>query len=157
MYIQSFCRFPTLCNLIEPARLSVHGIFQVRILKWVAISTPGDLPDPRIKPRSLVFTCLRETQVQSLGQEDPLKKEVATHSSTLAWKIPWQRSLVGYSPWGCRVGHDWETSLSTCLPGGLFTTASLGKPEKGKRIHQFGEKPFQEKRLVNETRLPGII
>ena len=32
---------------------------------------------------------LRETCVRSLGQEDPLEKEVATHSSTLAWKIPW--------------------------------------------------------------------
>ena len=32
---------------------------------------------------------MQETQVRSLGQEDPLKKEMATHSSTLAWKIPW--------------------------------------------------------------------
>ena len=32
--------------------------------------------------------------------EDPLEKKMATHSSTLAWKIPWTRSLVGYSPWG---------------------------------------------------------
>ena len=32
---------------------------------------------------------MRETQVQSLGREDPLEKETATHSSTLAWKIPW--------------------------------------------------------------------
>ena len=32
---------------------------------------------------------MRETQVQSLGQEDPLEKEMATHSSILAWKIPW--------------------------------------------------------------------
>ena len=32
--------------------------------------------------------------------KDPLEKEMATHSSTLAWKIPWRRSLVGYSPWG---------------------------------------------------------
>ena len=32
---------------------------------------------------------MRETQVQSLGQEDPLEKEMAAHSSTLAWKIPW--------------------------------------------------------------------
>ena len=31
-----------------------------------------------------------ETQVRSLGQEDPLEKEMATHSSTLAWKIPWR-------------------------------------------------------------------
>ena len=53
---------------------------------------------------------MRETWVQSLGQEDPLEKEMATHSSILAWRIPW--SLVGYSPWGGRVGHDWATSLS---------------------------------------------
>ena len=32
---------------------------------------------------------MQETRVQSLGQEDPLEKEMATHSSTLAWKIPW--------------------------------------------------------------------
>jgi len=32
---------------------------------------------------------MREAQVRSLGQEDPLEKEMATHSSTLAWKIPW--------------------------------------------------------------------
>ena len=43
---------------------------------------------------------MRETQVQSLGQEDPLEKEMATHSSTLAWKIPWTEEPVGYSPWG---------------------------------------------------------
>ena len=41
-----------------------------------------------------------ETWVQSLGQEDLLEKEMATHSSILAWKIPGQRNLVGYSPWG---------------------------------------------------------
>ena len=41
-----------------------------------------------------------ETQVRSLGWEDPLEKEMATHSSTLAWKIPWTEELVGYSPWG---------------------------------------------------------
>ena len=41
-----------------------------------------------------------ETQVRSLGQEDPLEKEMATHSSILAWKIPWTDDLVGYSPWG---------------------------------------------------------
>ena len=36
-----------------------------------------------------------ETQVQSLGQEDPLEKKMATHSSILAWRIPW----TVYSPW----------------------------------------------------------
>ena len=39
---------------------------------------------------------MRETQVRSLGREDPLKKEMATHLSTLAWKIPWAESVVGY-------------------------------------------------------------
>ena len=43
---------------------------------------------------------VRQTQVQSLGQEDPLEKGIATHSSILAWRIPWtERSLVGYSQW----------------------------------------------------------
>ena len=41
-----------------------------------------------------------ETQVQSLGWEDPLEKEMATHFSILAWEIPWTEDLAGYSPWG---------------------------------------------------------
>ena len=40
---------------------------------------------------------MQETQVQSLGWEDPLEKEMATHSSILAWRIPWAEELVGYS------------------------------------------------------------
>ena len=40
-----------------------------------------------------------EIWVQSLGWEDPLEKEMATHSSTLAWKIPWMEELVAYGPW----------------------------------------------------------
>jgi len=39
-----------------------------------------------------------DTQVRSLGREDPLEKSMATHSSILAWEIPWARSLKGYSP-----------------------------------------------------------
>ena len=42
----------------------------------------------------------QETQVRSLGREDPLEEGLETHSSILAWEIPGQRSLVGYSPWG---------------------------------------------------------
>jgi len=42
-----------------------------------------------------------ETQVLSLGREDPLEKQIATHFSILAWKTPWtERSLADYSPWG---------------------------------------------------------
>ena len=43
---------------------------------------------------------MQEIQGPSLGLEDPLEKEMATHSSILAWRIHGQRSLVGYSPWG---------------------------------------------------------
>ena len=46
---------------------------------------------------------MQETQVQPLGQEDPLEKEVAIHSSILAWKIPWTEEPGRlYSPWGCK-------------------------------------------------------
>ena len=46
------------------------------------------------------LSTMLETWVRSLGQEDPLEKEMAIRSSTIAWKIHGQRSLVGYSPWG---------------------------------------------------------
>ena len=54
-----------------------------------------------------------ETWVQSLGREDPLEKEMATHSSTLAWKIPWMEEPGRLPSTGSqRVGHDWVTLLT---------------------------------------------
>ena len=48
-----------------------------------------------------------ETQVRSLGQEDLLVKGVATHSSILAWRIPWREEPGGLQSMGWqRVGHD---------------------------------------------------
>ena len=56
---------------------------------------------------------MRETQIQSLGQKDPLEKEKATHCSILAWKIPWTEEPGRLqSMWSQRVGHNWATSLS---------------------------------------------
>ena len=53
-----------------------------------------------------------ETWVQSLGQEDPLEKEMAKCSSTLAWKIPWTEKPCRQQSMGSqRVGHDWVTLL----------------------------------------------
>ena len=50
---------------------------------------------------------MQETQVQSLGGEDPLEKEMATHSSILVWKIPWTEEPGGLQSVGSqRVGHD---------------------------------------------------
>ena len=71
---------------------------------------------------------MRETQVQSLGWEDPLEKEMATHSSILAWKIPWTEETGRPQTIGSpRVGHDWATSLS------LFRVITYGE---GCRINE---------------------
>ena len=59
---------------------------------------------------------MRETWVRSLGGEDPLEKEMATHSSTLAWKIPWTEEPCRLQSMGSqRVGHDLATSLTQQL------------------------------------------
>ena len=65
---------------------------------------------------------MQETQVRSLGQEDPLGKEMATHSSILAWEIPWTEEPGGLQSMGHKgVGHDVQrdnrsVSLGPTLP-----------------------------------------
>ena len=50
---------------------------------------------------------IQEVWVQSLGQEDPLEEEMATHSSIVAWEIPWKEEPGGLQSMGSqRVGHD---------------------------------------------------
>ena len=59
---------------------------------------------------------MRETQVPSLGWEDPLEKEMAIHSSILAWKIPWMEEPGRpKSTWSQRLRYNWATSLSLSL------------------------------------------
>ena len=70
---------------------------------------------------------MQETQAQSLGWDDPLKKEIAPHSSILPEKSYGQRGLAGYSPWGHkRVGHDLVTeqqqSICKALKSLMLTT-----------------------------------
>ena len=49
---------------------------------------------------------MQETRIRALGREDPLEKEIATHSSILAWKTPWTEELGGLQSMGSqRVGH----------------------------------------------------
>ena len=61
---------------------------------------------------------MQETGVRFLGWEDPLEKEMAIHSSTLAWKIPWMEEPDKLQSMGSqRVGHDWATSLSLGCSG----------------------------------------
>ena len=59
---------------------------------------------------------VRETRVQSPGREDLLEKEMATHSSILAWKISWTEKPGSLQSTGSqRVGHDWATSLHSLI------------------------------------------
>ena len=59
---------------------------------------------------------MQETWVRSLGWEDPLEKEMAIHSRTIAWKIPWTEEPGRLQSMGSqRVGHDWVTSLTHSL------------------------------------------
>ena len=81
-------------------------------------STGSSFPADSAKPVPLAGTSqvaqtvkrlstMRETQVRSPGWEDPLQKEMATHSSTLAWKIPWTEEPGRLQSMGSqRVGHD---------------------------------------------------
>ena len=90
---------------------------------------------------------MQETQLWSLGREDPLEEEMATHSSVLAWRIPWIEETGGYSLWGRRRlglslnnsiplwrSHRSISCLSVCqlmVTGGFFCedlTFSLGFP-----------------------------
>ena len=89
MSVTQLC--PTLCDSMDyslPAS-SVRGILQARILEWVTIPF------------------LQEAPVQTLGWRDPLEKGMATHSSVLAWRIPWTEEHGGLqSMESQRVGHN---------------------------------------------------
>ena len=105
----------TVCNLEV-----IHRILMRAMAQW---GWPGlwqktkeasePLPPASGSCASLVAQRLKhlperwEAWVRSLGQEDPLEKEMATHSSILAWRIPWMQEACGLQPIGLqRVGHD---------------------------------------------------
>ena len=127
----------------SPPRSSVHGIFQARILERVAIwlsgkesacnaGNPGSIPGSGRSPgegigyplqyswASLLAQMVtnppatQETWVWSLGWEDPLEEGTTTHSSILAWKIPWTEAPCGLQSMGSqRVRHNRATKHST--------------------------------------------
>ena len=83
---------------------------------------------------------MKEMWVQSLGREDPLEKEMATHAGILAWKIPWQTSLEDCSPWGCKELDMTEgmhkhththTHTHTHMPETPFYTSLLSRAGEG--------------------------
>ena len=65
-------------------------------------------------------SAMQETQIQSLGWEDCLEEEMATHSSILAWRIPMERRLEDYTPWG-RKELDMTEQLNTAQNNFLIT------------------------------------
>ena len=73
---------------------------------------------------------MQETWVRSLGLEDLLEKEMATHFSILAWKIPWTEEPGRLQYIGLqRVGHDWATSLT-------YNAVDVGLiPGRGTKTH----------------------
>ena len=77
-----------------------------------------------------------ETWVQSLGWEDPLEKEIATHSSILAWRIPWTEEPGGPQSMGSqRVGHDLVTKQQQLSIRLIFPTLTTQqKSANGQRI-----------------------
>ena len=69
---------------------------------------------------------VQETWVQSLGWEGTLEKDMAPHSSPLAWKIPWTEEPCGLHSMGLqRVGHNWATSLYNTLLSGRGSSTSF--------------------------------
>ena len=68
---------------------------------------------------------MRETWVGSLGREDPLEKEMATHSSILAWRIPWTEELGGLQSMGCKESDTTEQLHFHCSLIILFLSEKL--------------------------------
>ena len=83
--------------------------YQLRFTHWFQQNQwlPWWLWASLVARRVKCLPTMRETQVRSLGREDPLEKEMATHSSILAWKIPWMEEPGRLQSTGSqRVRHD---------------------------------------------------
>jgi len=94
------------------------------------------------------LSAMLETGVWSLGQEDPLEKEMATHSSTLAWKIPWTEELGRLQSMGLqRVEHN-----SVTLPTYLLTQAVKNLPAMQETwVWSLGQEDPLEKEMATHS------
>ena len=71
------------------------------------LATHKDISGTHVAQTVKRLPAMQETQIRSLGQESPLEKEMATHSSILVWEIPWTEEPDGLQSMGSlRVGHD---------------------------------------------------
>ena len=79
---------------------------------------------------------VQETQVRSLGWEDPLEKEIATYSSTPDWKVPWMKEPGRLQSMGSQgVGHDWETSLFFHFHSNISSASPCSPLLKGLKLY----------------------
>ena len=87
----------------------------------------------------VIYLPMQETQVQSLGREDPLEKEMATHSRVLAWRIPWTDEPGGLQSIGSqRAGHDLATKQQQHIEIAINTVAIKMRWEQaGAVIHSW--------------------
>ena len=105
--------------LLSTPECARHWDFEGLCMCWYGFKNPSSIwLLLQLEWASLVAQRLKhlpamwETWVRSLGWDDPLEKEMATHSSILAWWIPWMEEPGGLQSTGSqRVGHDWVTSL----------------------------------------------
>ena len=101
-----------------------RGFPSVSVMKN-PLANVGDTGDAGLKKLSsgILFwvknlPAMRETWVRSLGQEDPLEEGMATHSSILAWRIPWTEDPGRLQSMGSqRVGHNWTTEYAYLYDG----------------------------------------
>ena len=112
--------------LLSPLRFLKDSRFAVVRLKPYFLARPQPEADFSSYHQRPLVACLvvqlvknllavQETWVWSLGWEDPQKKEMATHSSILAWRIPWTEEPGGLQSMGSqRVVHDWATNTYFC-------------------------------------------
>ena len=153
---------PTLCNLMDYSLpgSSIHGIFQARILGWVAIPSTGDFPDPGIKPRFPVLQAdstawdtteiLSECSVQlspvaqsCLALCDPMDCSTTAFPVHVFSRQEYQSGLPGPSfSWGSSRQRDWTCSISYLLlhwqPGSL-PLVPLAKSKFHRKVYKYSQ------------------
>ena len=113
MVMWKYCELSSHTDWILMQAMIFSGCVALLIFSFFICKTRGVLSilgAPLVAQMVKNFPAIQETQMQSLGWEDPLKKGMATHSCILAWRIPWTEEPGGLQSMGSqRVGHDRAT------------------------------------------------
>ena len=110
----------------SPPGSCVHGTLQAGVLEWVAMPSSRDLPNPGINTGAGSHALLLEIfPTQGSNRSPALQADMATHSSTLAWKILRTEEPGRYSPWGCEESDMTEQLHFT---SSLYRLSHQGRP-----------------------------